>query len=113
LKKIEMAICDVLDELILPISLAWRVLRGRLKVKTAWWIMDTWWPFKKARRLRAKYNIWKDRRYAGDCEFHPSLNMNVLAMLELSESEQERYLEDLVRRRDEIHWRSLGRGVSL
>lgn len=91
------------EEVILPFVLTYRVIRRQLTPKIAWWMMDTWWPFKFYRRQRARYRVWKARRYRGNDEFHPSLDMDVLSMLEMTESEKEAYLADLVRRRQRHH----------
>jgi len=95
----------VLDELWLVPSLVLRVLRGKLSPTIAWWLLDTWWPFRAARRLRSRARIWRARRYRGEDEFHSSLNMDVEAMLDMTEAEREAYMEDLIRRRDQLHRR--------
>jgi len=93
----------MLAEILLPIVLAYRVIVGRLSLFIAWSLLDTWWPCRLYRRMRSKYRVWKARRYRGNDEFHPSLSMDVLAMLEMTEQEQDAYLQDLMRRRQKLH----------
>jgi len=94
------------EELLLPLVFASRVVKRKMSLKLAWQLMDTWWPFRMARRLRAKWRIWRATRYRGCDEFHRSLDMDVVVMLELTKDELEDYLEDLMRRRERLHERS-------
>jgi hypothetical protein len=94
----------VLEEIFLPFSLLSRWARGKLPLWMAWDILRTTWaPFRIVRRWHGRYLAWKDRRYRGHDEFHPSLDMNVRAMLTMTEDEQEEYLADLCRRRQGQH----------
>lgn len=51
--------------------------------------------------------MWWHRLFIRQDEFHKSLNMNALAMLEMTPKEQENYLKDLCRRREIAHQRDL------
>ena len=94
----------VLEEIFLPFSLLSRWVRGKLPLWMAWDILwSTWAPFRIAQRWHGCCLVWKDRRYRGHGEFHPSLDMNVRAMLTMTEDEQEEYLADLCRRRQGQH----------
>jgi hypothetical protein len=95
------------EELLLPVVLTWRVVRGQLSLGMAWSFMETWWPLKKVRRLYAKWRIWRASRYRGPNEFHPSLSLDVAAMFELTKSEQSAYLKNLLWRREQAHQASL------
>jgi hypothetical protein len=97
------------DEFILPFVLLYRVIRGQLTFRIAWRIFDSWLPFKFVRRCRAEWRIWKARRYRGNDEFHPSLDMDVWSMMQLSPEGVEAYLEDLNRRRARVHDMEMGR----
>ena len=101
---------DLLEEMILPFSLISRWIRGKLPLWMAWDIFwSTWAPFRIVRRWYGRYLVWKDRRYRGHDEFHPSLDMNVRAMLTMTEAEQEEYLADLCRRRQGQHEADISR----
>ena len=91
------------EEIVLPFVLAYRVARRQLTFKMAWWLLDTWWPCKCYRRVKMRVRVWRARRYKGNNEFHHSLNMDVLSMLEMTKSEQEAYLADLMKRRSRLH----------
>jgi hypothetical protein len=97
------------EEIALPFVLIYRVARRQLPIKIAWWLMDTWWPFKGYRRLKMHLRLWKARRYRGTNEFHPSLNMDMVSMLEMKESELETYLDDLTKRRSRLHELSISK----
>jgi hypothetical protein len=91
------------DDIILPFVLAYRVVRGQMTFRMAWWLFDSWWPFKFVRRRRAKWRIWKANRYRGMDELHPSLGIDVWAMTQLTKDERNAYLENLDRRRARLH----------
>lgn len=96
------------EEVLYPFNLLWRVLVARrLSWGLAWSLLDTWWPCKFIRRRRALFRVWRAERYRGLNEFHPSLNMDAFAMLEMTEAERERYLDNLIRRRNVLHNRGL------
>lgn len=97
----------IVEEIILSFVLLYRIARRQLRPRIAWWLADTWWPFKKARRLRAKWRIWRAKQYHGNNEFHPRLNLDVVAMIELNSNEQSRYVNDLIQRRERAHLSSL------
>ena len=104
---------DLLEEMILPFSLISRWIRGKLPLWMAWDIFwSTWAPFRIVRRWYGRCLVWKDRRYRGHDEFHPSLDMNVRAMLTMTEDEQEEYLADLCRRRQGQHEADISRSHS-
>ena len=95
---------DLLEEFALPFLLLFRCMRGKLPLWMAWDIFQsTWAPFRIARRWHGRCLVWKDRWYRGHDEFHPSLDMNVRAMLTMTEDQQEEYLADLCRRRQAQH----------
>lgn len=96
------------DELLFPVVLAVRMVTGKVTFKLAWWLLDSWWPFKKTRRLRMHYRVWMARRHKGQDEFYPSLDMDVISMMEMTDEEQGRYHKDLVARRERAHQNSLG-----
>lgn len=100
---------ELLEEILLfPCSIIWRLARRRLTVGSSWNLYrDTAFVFRFFRRMRGRYQVWKDRRYRGNDEFHPSLNMNVSAMLTMSDEECLRYRKDLMRRREQAHVRDL------
>lgn len=98
------------DETCLPFSLIGRWLRRKIPLWMVWDILtSTWAPFIFVRRQHGKYLVWRDRRYRGTDEFHSSLNMNVRAMLTMTEGETKRYLEDLVMRRNKQHYGDIER----
>jgi hypothetical protein len=92
-----------LEEIALPFVLGYRVVRKQLTFQIAWWLMDTWWPFKVCRRAKMHLRVWRARRYKGTNEFHHSLNMDVWSMLQMTEPENKAYLDDLMRRRSRLH----------
>ena len=96
----------MIEEIVLPFLLTYRVARGQLTLKLAWWLLDTWWPCKFYRRRKAFFRVWRARRYRGNDEFHHSLSMDGLAMLEMTKPEKEAYLADLKRRRERLHART-------
>lgn len=100
---------EVFEEILLfPCSIIWRLARRRLTVGSSWDLYrDTAFVFRFFRRLRGRYQVWKDRRYRGNDEFHSSLNMNVSAMLTMSDEERRRYRKDLMHRREQAHNRDL------
>jgi hypothetical protein len=95
------------EEIALPFVLAYRACRKQFPVWVAWGLMDTWRPCKVYRRAKMSVRVWLDRRYKGTDEFHRSLNMDVLSMLEMTSAEREVYLDDLMRRRERLHDRSV------
>ena len=98
------AAADFMEEVILPFSLLSRWVRGKLPLWMAWDIFrSTWAPFRRYRRWQGRRSVRKDQSYRGDDEFHPSLDMNVSAMLAMDDKEVERYLADLCRRRQRLH----------
>jgi hypothetical protein len=99
----------ITDHVILPFVLAYRVVRGQMTFRMAWWLFDFWWPFKFVRRGRAKWRIWKANRYRGVDELHPSLGIDVWAMTQLTKDERNAYLENLDRRRARLHEMDLRR----
>ena len=101
---------NVLEEIVLPFSLLSRWVRGKLPLELAWDLFwRTWAPFKLCRRMWGRHLVRKDRAYRGHDEFHPSLDMNVRAMLTMTEDEQEEYLADLCRRRSAQHEADISR----
>jgi hypothetical protein len=101
---------DLLEEMILPFSLLSRWVQGNLPLGLAWDLFwSTWVPFKLCRRLWGRHLVRKDRAYRGHDEFHPSLDMNIRAMLTMTEDEQEEYLADLCRRRQAQHEADISR----
>ena len=101
---------DLLEEMILPFSLISRWIRGKLPLWMAWDIFwSTWAPFKFCRRLWGRHLVRKDRAYRGHDEFHPSLDMNIGAMLTMDKAEREKYLVDLRRRRQAQHEADISR----
>jgi len=101
---------DIAEEVILPFSLLSRWVRGRLPF---WMALDIFWsawaPFIFFRRMRGRFSVWRDRAYGGDDEFHPSLFMNVEAMLTMNEAKVTEYLADLARRRQRLHEAGMSR----
>jgi hypothetical protein len=98
------------DEICLPFSLLSRWLRRKIPLWMAWDILiSTWAPSVFIQRMHGKYLVWRDRRYRGTDEFHPSLDMNIRAMLTMTGDEKERYLEDLVMRRNKQHYGAIER----
>ena len=91
------------EEVALPFVLTYRVVRKQLTVQIAWWLMDTWWPFKFCRRLMMRVRVGWARRYKGANEFHSSLSIDVWSMLQMTESENRAYLDDLMKRRSQLH----------
>jgi hypothetical protein len=99
-----------LEEIFLPFSLLSRWVRGKLPLWMAWEIFwSTWAPIKFCRRVWGRHLVRKDRSYKGHDEFHPSLDMNVRAMLTMTEDEKEEYLADLCRRRQGQHEADISR----
>jgi hypothetical protein len=94
------------EEVALPFVLTYRVVRKQLTVQIAWWLMDTWWPFKICRRLKMHVCVWWARQYRGTNEFHRSLSMDVWSILQMTESENKAYMDDLMRRRSKLHEQS-------
>lgn len=87
-----------------PFVLAYRVLSGKIGLRVAWRLMEAWPFFKACRRFKAPRRVRKARRLeVGSDEFHSSLDMDVMAMLEMTESEQEEYRSDLIGRRGRAH----------
>lgn len=54
-----------------------------------------------------KVRLWWNRLFIRKDEFHHSLEMDVFAMLRMTDREQKDYLRDLVRRRNIAHERDL------
>jgi len=54
-------------------------------------------------KLTTRIKLFWDRLWIRKDEFHKSLNMDVMAMLDMNEKEQEEYLADLVKRRNIAH----------
>ena len=95
---------DFLEELVLPFSLFLRWARGKLSLWMAWDILlSTWAPSRWFQRWNGRRMVRKDRSYRGHDEFHPSLGMNVEAMLTMTKDERKEYLADLFRRRQARH----------
>ncbi len=65
-----------------------------------WWLVLKFFPYKIKRIIWNKHIMvrWQ-RLWIRKDEFHPSLNMNPKAMVEMSKEEKRRYLEDLCHRR--------------
>lgn len=95
--------CDFLEELALPLRLLARVLRRKISIGLAWWLLDTWWPCRKYRRLRMHWRLWRASRYRGTDEFHRSFDIDGTAMLEMTQDEQKAYMDKLMRRREQMH----------
>jgi len=51
-------------------------------------------------------SVWKDEKYKGDDEFHESLNMSPYYHY-MGQRRQKKYLKKLLKRREEIHERTL------
>lgn len=99
---------SLIEESVLPWVLLYRATTRHITFGLAWYLLhDTWWPFRKYRRWRSLARVKRDQKYDGNDEFHPSLNMDGLAMLDMTKEEQEEYLEDLVRRRNRAHYREI------
>jgi hypothetical protein len=99
---------NFLGDAILPWLLLWRVLRRKIPAWMAWDILWTVWaPFRWCRRWQGRRLVRMDLSYKGNDEFHPSLDMNLKAMLTMTEEERDEYLEDLARRRQRLHERDI------
>ncbi|PIT90308.1 MAG: hypothetical protein COU22_02945 [Candidatus Komeilibacteria bacterium CG10_big_fil_rev_8_21_14_0_10_41_13] len=61
----------------------------------------------KARLWHNGFLMWWGKLYIRDNEFHPSLRINVSAMLVMNPKQKQRYISDLLRRRGIAHQRSL------
>jgi hypothetical protein len=59
-------------------------------------------------RLKTRIKLWWDRLWIRKDEFHSSLDMNMEAMLEMTDKQREEYLNDLAKRRHIAHERDLG-----
>jgi hypothetical protein len=82
-------LADLMEEVALPFSLLSRWMLGRMPLWMAWDILwSTWAPFRIVQRWHGRCLVWKDRRYRGHDEFHPSLAMNVRAMLTMDKVER-------------------------
>ena len=104
---------DFLTELALPYSLLLRWVRGKLPLWMVWDILwSAWAPLIHYRRWRGRRMVRKDRSYLGHDEFHHSLDMNVEAMLTMTEVERKEYLADLCRRRQGQHEADISRRAS-
>ncbi|MEA1936606.1 MAG: hypothetical protein U9N04_00660 [Patescibacteria group bacterium] len=79
-------------------------MKRHKKVRNSWWLDVN--PEKIKRRIWNRYILlfWH-RLYIRKDEFHPSLDIDMSAMLEMNEKEKEEYLTDLVRRRKVAHRR--------
>lgn len=108
-KRVLSFLFELFEEILLfPCSIIWRLARRRLTVGSSWDLYrNTAFVFRFFRRLRGRYQVWKDRRYRGNDEFHSSLDMNVSAMLTMSDKECLEYRKDLMRRREQAHIRNL------
>lgn len=74
----------------------------------SFWINIKFLGRKLKRRIWNKHILlWWNRLYIRKNEFHQSLEMDVLAMLEMTDKEKDRYLEDLIHRRNLAHQRYL------
>lgn len=85
-------------------------------------IKDKWYLFKlelemAGHRLRRKVDrpkalaYWRAMKaYRGNNEFHPLLDIHGYYMSCLTEEEQDQYLEDLVSKRQEIHFKDCNNG---
>jgi len=98
-----MALDPLLEEIALPFLLGWRVLSGRLSVRIGWSLMDTWWPFRVARRIRMHYRVWRQLRRRPRGEFDPCLDLDLRSMLEMNTAECERYLQRIMAAREREH----------
>ncbi|OGG89703.1 hypothetical protein A3H55_03685 [Candidatus Kuenenbacteria bacterium RIFCSPLOWO2_02_FULL_42_16] len=73
-----------------------------------WWLDIKSIPGKIKRRIWNKHILLRwHKLYIRKDEFHHSLNIDGAAMLEMNEQERERYLADIVRRREIAHQRDL------
>ena len=100
----------ILEEIALPSWLLLRWARGKIPAWMAWHLFrSTWKPFKFCRRWRARRQVREDRAYRGHDEFHHSLDMNLAAMLTMTDAECSDYLADLARRRQSHHENDISR----
>lgn len=75
-----------------------------------WWFDVKSLLGKTKRRIWNKHILlWWHRLYIRKNEFHCSLNMDVLAILEMDEQETKKYFADLARRRKIAHQRDLAK----
>ncbi len=58
-------------------------------------------------KLRSRFRWWWARLFVRKDEFHPTLDMNYVCMLGMTEEQKKAYLSDLVRRRQIAHERDL------
>lgn len=79
-------------------------------VLSIWWLDIKLLPGKIKRRIWNKHiQLWWHKLWIRKDEFHHSLNMNGAAMLEMNEQEKEKYLADLVRRREIAHQKDMAK----
>lgn len=70
------------------------------------WFEIKSWPGKIKRRIWNRgIKLQYDRLWIRKDEFHPSLNMDIGAMLEMDPHQRKLYLDDLMRRRQIAHER--------
>ena len=73
-----------------------------------WWYDVKLLPSKIKRRIWNKHILlWWYKLWIRKDEFHHSLDMDGVAMLEMNEQERKKYFVNLVRRREKAHQRNL------
>ena len=78
------------------------------------YFLIVWWYDVKSLPGKIKRRIWNKhilllwhKLWIRKDEFHKSLDMDPVAMLEMNKKERKKYFADLVKRREEAHQRDL------
>lgn len=65
------------------------------------------WLTYHMKMLKHRPKLWWDRLYIREDEFHHSLDMDANIMMDMNERDREKYIADLVRRRQIAHDREM------